>query len=300
MKKHYGFTLAEILITVAIAAIIGTLTATSFRTYQIRSDLGVAAAQTKQALARAQLRARLGDHASAWGYHAETGTVFLGTDFATRDTTFDEVISLPHSVTVSGILEMSYSPLYGVPSAVGDIILTSLDGREARVSIPEEYAGIPDPPPRFMVTFDRIDNWGFGSAQATVHVGPSAIEYQEGQWIALMEDGEPLIDDGLIRSVPGLAVERNADHIRIVEYGGLFLFGKEIVDATITFDGATIDHLENSEGSDPGEHPFNGVVSDSVWEDEYTLHEDNTSALFQARVSFDGDTILIFWNPINP
>jgi|APSaa5957512535_1039671.scaffolds.fasta_scaffold25943_3 hypothetical protein len=50
------------------------------------------------------------------GYHSETGTLFLGTEYDTRDTSFDENIEVPSSVVVSGILEVYFTTLYGVPS----------------------------------------------------------------------------------------------------------------------------------------------------------------------------------------
>lgn len=301
MHKSHGFTLAELLITIAIAAIVGALVATSYRSYQIRSNLDVAATQTTQALQRTQLRAQSGEEVAAWGYDVESGTIFLGTDYATRDAAFDETVPLPSGITVSGITEVYYTPLYGVPSIAGDIILTTSNGDERRITISTgTYAGPPIPPVRFRVLFDRIQNSGNGSAQPTMHVGIESTEYQEGAWVDLTNNGKAIIDNGINLLVPGLAVQRDDGFVRIVAYGGMQSGGKEVVDARIEFDRGIIDHLENEEGDNVGENPFDGNVNNGVGGDEYTLAPDQKSALFQTRVTNAGDTILLFWQPSNP
>jgi len=88
----------------------------SYRSYQLRSDVNLAVGQAEHMVRRAQLLAQSGKEESEWGYHSETGTLFLGTEYDTRDTSFDENIEVPSSVVVSGILEVYFTTLYGVPS----------------------------------------------------------------------------------------------------------------------------------------------------------------------------------------
>ena len=145
--RRSAFTLIELLITLSILAIVGAAVIPNYHTYKIRSDLSLAVEQTEQMLKRAQLLSQSGKHASQWGFRAESGTLFRGTDFASRDTTYDEVASVPESVTVSGLLEVTYSQVYGMPSAAGDIIFTALNGEQIVLTIrADSVLRAPNPP----------------------------------------------------------------------------------------------------------------------------------------------------------
>jgi len=296
-----AFTLVELLITLAIIAVVGAIAIPSYRNYQIRSDLHLAAEQAQQLIRRAQLVSQSGSQGSAWGYRADTGTLFIGTEYAARDAGFDEVIAVPSSITVSGLLEVHFTPVFGLPSTVGDIVFTALNGQQRIVKVrANTLSGPPVPSVQFTVHFDRIKNSGQGSATNTVHVGEAAALYEEGAWIPLTNNVLPIIDDGIVLAVNGLSVQRGNGFVRIVSYGGLESGGKEVIDATITFDRGFIDHIENEEGENEGEQPFDGNSNEGVGGDEYTLAADQKSVEFKTRVTNAGDTILIFWQAGTP
>jgi prepilin-type N-terminal cleavage/methylation domain-containing protein len=130
-----GATLTELLISIAVLSIVSGIAIPTYQSYVVRNDLQIAVEQAKSALVRAQLRAQSGDSASAWGVRADEGMVYKGDAYDDRDVTFDEFYILPQGVSVSGILDVSFSPLYGVPNIEGDIIFTSVDGQSVEVKI---------------------------------------------------------------------------------------------------------------------------------------------------------------------
>jgi prepilin-type N-terminal cleavage/methylation domain-containing protein len=291
-----GVTLPEVLVSIAIIAVLGAAIIPSYRSYQLRSDVNLAAGQAEHMVRRAQLLAQSGKEASAWGYRAETGTLFLGKEYDTRDTSFDESIDVPNSVVVSGILEVYFQALYGVPSIAGDIVFTAEDGYQKIVTIDSgTLAGPPVPPVQIKVHFDRIKNSGNGAVENKVYVGKDADMYEEDEWIPLTKNGFPIVDSSIVLGVNGLSMQRGDGFVRIVAYGGLDSGGKEVIDATITINRALIDHIENEDGEHEGEQPFDGNSNEGVGGDEYTLAADNQSVKFQTRVTNAGDTILIFW-----
>ena len=301
VRFRRGFTFTELLITLGIVAAVSAAVIPAYRIYMIRSDLDIAYEQTKQMLRRAQLKSQTGEEASAWGVKSDTGTIFKGHDYASRDIAKDEVIAVPAGITVTGLTELYYSPLYGLPSAVGDIVFTAVNGDQKIITVRSDtLSGPPIPPVRFKVRFDRIQNSGNGSAENKVFVGPNATLYEEGAWINLTDNALPIIDDGMVLNVNGLSVERENGFVRIVEHGGLDSGGKEVIDATIQFDRGYIDSIANEEGEHEGEQPFDGNVNNGVGGDEYTLAADQKSVLFQTRSTNAGDTILIYWKGGNP
>lgn len=300
-RKLSGFTLSEALLSLAVIAVVGGMLIPMYRKYKIRSDLSLAVMQTRQMLRSAQLRSQTGDRSSEWGVRADAGVLFLGTGYVLRDPGFDDAFEVPGSVAVSGLTEVYYSKIYGLPSVTGEIVFTSINGEQRRIEIrTDTLSGPPVPPVQFMIRFDRIKNSGNGSANNKVFVGTDAVEYDEGVWIPLTNNEIPIIDDGIQLAVNGLAAQRDDGFVRIVSYGGLESGGKEVIDATIQLNNGYIDRIANEPGDNEGEQPFDGNVNEGVGGDEYILASDQRSTEFKTRVTNAGDTILIFWQGGNP
>lgn len=137
-----AFTVMEILLVLGILSVLTGVTIPVYRDYQIRSDLNLATEQVTQALGRARLLSQSGQDAMPWGFSVPTGTLFRGDTYAGRDPTFDELYSMPLTIGVSGLLEVSFAPLHGRPSATGTIVLTSLRGEQRTVNILIDTQGI--------------------------------------------------------------------------------------------------------------------------------------------------------------
>jgi len=543
MKK--GFTIVETMLTLGIIAITAGMSVPMYQNYQIRSDLDLAVAQTLHNLSSAQLKSQSGEEDGQWGVSIEDGTVFMGENYITRDTDFDDTIALPAGISVFGIEEVIYSRVDGIPSPTGDIILEAANGERRIITITADgtlsASGIEqlidedsgdtgatdggdtgstdggdtgtttggdsgstsggdtggtsggdsggggsgggadddgeptcedrfsvaddgtitttgtvsatvralgaeitygtdgpevqvsadistdggqtwndlfnnaeidggevqtidglssdqrlvikvngrygwlfnktyksndgsghievlrngdDPPaydaydnqagletflqgildengkisineydvvlltelgslgtsssdfqdavlliqfgqpvgscasssdPRFKINFERLENTGDGDAAKKSFVGQSAWAYGDGQWIPLLSpDGQRATDGGLTEDVKGLSVRRQNGFVRVLLHGELAK-GKEIVDAKVTFDGAEIVSLQNVEGDNKSEDPFNGVVNDGAGGDEATINTGNRSILYQTRVTVQDDAIDIYW-----
>ena len=133
MRK--GFTVIELMMVISIIAITAGMSVPLYRNYLIRNDLNIVTEQTVQALGRAQLLSQSGQDGGSWGFYAPTGTLYRGTTYALRTTTFDESYPLPSTITISGLTDVSFAELTGRPSSTGTIILTALNGEQRTVNI---------------------------------------------------------------------------------------------------------------------------------------------------------------------
>ena len=133
--RRTAFTLVELLLSLGILLVVSALAIPSYRYYQIVADLDRASDQVTQGLYRARHLAMSNAADGPWGLHVPEGVLFSGDRFTTRNIHFDEKYSLPPSVTASGIIEVSFSPLKGIPSATGSIILTAVNGLQRVITI---------------------------------------------------------------------------------------------------------------------------------------------------------------------
>lgn len=137
-----GFSTLEVLLTTGILALLMGIAMPAYRDYQVRNDLLIATDQVTQALNRAQLRSQAGQQDSAWGFSVSQAVIFMGTSYAGRNSTFDERYVIPDTIGTSGLDEVHFAPITGVPSATGTIVLTSLRGEQRQVTIDIDRQGI--------------------------------------------------------------------------------------------------------------------------------------------------------------
>ena len=307
-RRKQGFALVEILLVIGIMSAATGYSVPMYRNYKIRSDLYLARDVVTQALYRARLLSQTGQQDDEWRYNIPEGIVFKGADYEARDTDFDELFPLPSAVTATGLTEIAFSRVTGVPSPDGDIVLEAINGEKIWISISPDtaIAGDSAPPLRFMVIFERLENNLPGGSdddddslllpRNVVFVGSGSTEYAEGEWIPLTEDGVTIIDDDLNFYEPGMYAQRRDGYVEIVHYGGIVPGHKVIIDADVRIDNGFITDVEDGEYPDDSENPFNGVENDGVGGDEVTMASDNKSLLFQTRESMGKDTIHMYWN----
>ncbi len=130
-----GFSIIEVLLTLGILTIMAAVTLPMYRNYTINSELNATADEVLQSLHRAKLLSELNEHDAGWGVAAAEGVLFQGGVFASHSANFDEVFGIPETITVTGLLEVSFEKLTGSPSATGTIILTAINGAERRINI---------------------------------------------------------------------------------------------------------------------------------------------------------------------
>ncbi len=132
-----GFSFIEVMLSVAIITALATLAIPVYRTLQIKNDLDIAAQVSVQSVRRAQLQAQSSDGDTSWGLKVASGaiTVFKGTSYAARDTTYDETYDLPTSITPSGVTEIVFAKFTGLPNTSGNLVLTPSSGVATTVVI---------------------------------------------------------------------------------------------------------------------------------------------------------------------
>ncbi|MBU0458752.1 thrombospondin type 3 repeat-containing protein [Patescibacteria group bacterium] len=133
MKR--GFTLIETAVTLAIVGVSAGLAVPMYRNYQISSDLDLATNQVVQALRGAQIRSQSGESDAQWGLYVPEGTIYQGESYVLREPGVDEKYSLSPSVSTSGLSEVAYSRVDGLPQQTGDIIITAVNGKSRIITI---------------------------------------------------------------------------------------------------------------------------------------------------------------------
>ncbi|MBI3589732.1 MAG: prepilin-type N-terminal cleavage/methylation domain-containing protein, partial [Candidatus Liptonbacteria bacterium] len=103
LKANSGVTLLEVLLVVAILAILLIFSIPVYESVQTRNDLSIAVMNSAHALRRAKLLAEASDGDASWGVKFGTSTLvlFRGLSFATRNPSFDEIFDLPSSIKIT-------------------------------------------------------------------------------------------------------------------------------------------------------------------------------------------------------
>ena len=132
-----GFTLLEVLLSLAILALLAGLSAPVYLNLQSRNDLAVATTTLAQTLRRAQTLAMAVASDSTWGVKVQTGnfTLFKGLGYSARDPSFDEIFDLPSNLISSGPSEIIFSKFTGEPQTTGNITLTNVNNENRTLSV---------------------------------------------------------------------------------------------------------------------------------------------------------------------
>lgn len=136
-NKTAGFTLLEVLLSVAIIALIAGIGTPIYQAFQVRNDLDVATNTISQSFRRAQVLSQAVDGDTTWGLSVQSGAIILfqGASYASRNTNFDEVFDLPGSITTSGVSEIVYNKFTGEPQNTGTVTLTSNANETRNITI---------------------------------------------------------------------------------------------------------------------------------------------------------------------
>jgi prepilin-type N-terminal cleavage/methylation domain-containing protein len=135
-KKPSGFTLVELLIVIALLAIIAGVTFPFYSNILFRNSVDISNQAVSQSLRRAQLLSQSGESDSSWGIYltSSTLTVFSGDTYATRTTSLDENHGLSDGLTITGDTEIVFEKFTGdLPTAKS--ITLELDTEQKTISL---------------------------------------------------------------------------------------------------------------------------------------------------------------------
>jgi prepilin-type N-terminal cleavage/methylation domain-containing protein len=126
MMRQRGFTLIEVLLSIALIGLIAGIGAVVYQQLQNRNALDVAAVTVATQYRRAQALSRASDADTTWGVRVDAGTVTLyqGASYASRVVAFDEVSSTSSAIIPSGFQEVVFTKFTGLPQTTGTLSLT--------------------------------------------------------------------------------------------------------------------------------------------------------------------------------
>jgi prepilin-type N-terminal cleavage/methylation domain-containing protein len=135
-----GFTLLEILLSVALIGILAVISAPVFQNLQTRNGLDISQVLVVQNLRRAQALSQAVTGDATWGVKIQSSslTVFKGESYSARTSSFDEVSNFPINISVSGADEVVFSKLSGYPQTTGTITLVSNTNETRTITINEK------------------------------------------------------------------------------------------------------------------------------------------------------------------
>ena len=146
-KKQKGFTLLELIVVIAIIVII---VSAGFAIRVGALPDAILSTQTRQVLEGlklAQIKSISRYKNSEWGVYFldNTGSpdqwiIFKGSTYTSRDTTYDQITTLPSSlsftsISFSGTPELKFAQITGTPSTSGSITLTSTENEAQTVTV---------------------------------------------------------------------------------------------------------------------------------------------------------------------
>ena len=136
MKKRFGFSAVELLITIGLMTTAAGVMVPMFREYQINADLNTATEHIVQALRSAQTLSQSGKFDAVWGVYFPEATLFAGDAYAQRNTDHDTTFPMASTIETSGLTETLFTRIEGLPTIVGSVyVVSSITGDYRRIDI---------------------------------------------------------------------------------------------------------------------------------------------------------------------
>lgn len=135
-----GFTTIEVLVVLAVLAIVAGLVFPFYHSFEDDSALKDAAWRTASMVRQAQLRSFLSEEDSVWGLsvNGSQAVLFMGDSYASRDPSKDEIFNANDGVVFSGDSEIVFAKVSGEPSPAAAIITVTSGADSINLNINEK------------------------------------------------------------------------------------------------------------------------------------------------------------------
>jgi prepilin-type N-terminal cleavage/methylation domain-containing protein len=132
-----AFTLFEMLLVMSLLAMMAFIAVPVYQTFQVSNDLESADEYLVQSLKRAQSLAHSAKNDSNWGVHVTAGTIslFSGASYVLRDTNFDETFTISNKITPTGLSDLVFTKLTGLPDTTGSFTLTGSNSETRTITV---------------------------------------------------------------------------------------------------------------------------------------------------------------------
>lgn len=132
-----GYTLIELLLVIVIISIVAMLSSPFYARFLLQNAVDNTVDQLSGSLRKAQVYSMTGKQGSAWSvnFSSNTITLYKGTSFAGRDSAFDEKFSVNPNVSISGMTDISYARVTGLPTPAISTITISSGSNSKTVSV---------------------------------------------------------------------------------------------------------------------------------------------------------------------
>jgi len=130
LKINTGFTLIELLLTMAIMSFVGLLTVPFYGRFLTQNAVSNTQDQIIQDLRKAQFYALVSrkSNSGGWGVNwddaTNTLTLYQGSDYQNRNQALDETFPINDNITISGLTDLNFPRLTGVPAAGATITIS--------------------------------------------------------------------------------------------------------------------------------------------------------------------------------
>ncbi len=144
LERANGFTILELLLTIAIVSITAALASPFLQTFQLTADLDTQASTVSSTLRRAQQYSIQGRNTGSWGVYFDTSAsqfiLFNGVSYFDRDQELDQEFDYNEQIVISTDFgdEIIFSEYLGVPSESGSISMMSSNNALRTIDINEE------------------------------------------------------------------------------------------------------------------------------------------------------------------
>lgn len=123
-----GFTLIELLLVISLMLLLGTMGTSFLARFMTQNGVSNTADQIIGDIRQAQINAMMGKQNGNWGidYASQTITLYQGSSYTSRNTAFDTTFSVNSTITISGLSDLNFSRMTGIPNSTPTITISGI------------------------------------------------------------------------------------------------------------------------------------------------------------------------------